>query len=201
MRREPGHTRGSFVCLCIRSVLTTENLHPLDCGCCSELRIDSNDRGLEKFFFEMPEDNGTADLVAVFNMEQFADGIYATVWKRLRLLTTGRRHDPWMAAANLFKMTTSTAAIKRSRGFSPAKFLETAAKGRGISTHPSGEILYTQGDDADSVFYIKRGKVKITVLFHALQGSRYRTPQSGRILRRGMPNRTAAALVDSGYHD
>jgi CRP-like cAMP-binding protein len=61
-------------------------------------------------------------------------------------------------------MTTSTAAIKRSRGFSPAKFLETAAKGRVISTYPPGEILFTQGDDADSVFYIRRGKVKITVL-------------------------------------
>ena len=61
-------------------------------------------------------------------------------------------------------MITSTAAIKRSRGFSPAKFLETAAKGRVISTWPPEEILYTQGDDADSVFYIRRGKVKITVL-------------------------------------
>ena len=61
-------------------------------------------------------------------------------------------------------MTASTVATKRARAFSPAKFLETAAKGRVISTFPPGEILYTQGDDADSVFYILRGKVKITVL-------------------------------------
>jgi CRP/FNR family transcriptional regulator, cyclic AMP receptor protein len=68
-----------------------------------------------------------------------------------------------MAAANPLKMTTSPDLTKR-RGFDPATFLETAAKGRVISTHPPGEILYSQGDDADSVFYIRRGKIKITVL-------------------------------------
>ena len=29
---------------------------------------------------------------------------------------------------------------------------------------PRGEIVYWQGDDADAVFYIRRGRVKITVL-------------------------------------
>jgi CRP/FNR family cyclic AMP-dependent transcriptional regulator len=53
---------------------------------------------------------------------------------------------------------------RKARGFSPAQFLETAAKGRIVSTYPPGEILYSQGDDADSVFYIRRGKVKVTVL-------------------------------------
>lgn len=56
------------------------------------------------------------------------------------------------------------ATVKRPRGFSPAQFLETTAKGRIISTYPEGEIIYTQGDDADTVFYIRRGRVKITVL-------------------------------------
>jgi CRP/FNR family cyclic AMP-dependent transcriptional regulator len=60
-------------------------------------------------------------------------------------------------------MTKSPDPTKR-RGFNPATFLETAAKGRVISTYPPGEVLYTQGDDADSVFYIRRGKIKITVL-------------------------------------
>jgi CRP/FNR family transcriptional regulator, cyclic AMP receptor protein len=56
------------------------------------------------------------------------------------------------------------AAVKKSREFSPAQFLETAARGRIVSTYPAEEIIYTQGDDADAVFYIRRGKVKITVL-------------------------------------
>ena len=57
---------------------------------------------------------------------------------------------------------------KTSRRFSAAHFLQTAATGRIISTYPAGEILYLQGDDADSVFYIRRGKVKVTVL--SMQG-------------------------------
>jgi CRP-like cAMP-binding protein len=48
--------------------------------------------------------------------------------------------------------------------FDPASFLETAAKGRIIATHPKKQIIFAQGDAADSVFYIKEGKVKVTVV-------------------------------------
>ncbi len=55
---------------------------------------------------------------------------------------------------------------KRGRGgrFDPAVFLETVAKGRTISTHLKREIIFAQGDAADSVIYIKRGKVKVSVI-------------------------------------
>src|SRR5580704_12148623 len=49
-------------------------------------------------------------------------------------------------------------------GFDPMLFFETAAKGRSISTHRKAEIIFTQGDEADAVFYIKKGRVKVTVL-------------------------------------
>src|SRR5438477_9608061 len=58
-------------------------------------------------------------------------------------------------------------ALKKKRGnrrFDPALFLETAAKGRVISTHPKKHIIFAQGDAADAVFYIKKGKVKVTVM-------------------------------------
>ena len=48
--------------------------------------------------------------------------------------------------------------------FDPASFLETVAKGRIISTHPKKQVIFAQGDAADSVFYIKAGKVKVTVV-------------------------------------
>ena len=48
--------------------------------------------------------------------------------------------------------------------FDPAEFLETAAKGRALTTHAKRDILFTQGDIADSVFYIKKGKIKVTVV-------------------------------------
>jgi CRP/FNR family cyclic AMP-dependent transcriptional regulator len=50
------------------------------------------------------------------------------------------------------------------RQFDPLVFLETAAKGRTISTHLKRQIIFAQGDVANSVFYIKKGKVKVTVL-------------------------------------
>jgi len=53
---------------------------------------------------------------------------------------------------------------KKKRRFDPAVFLETAAKGRVISTHPKKQIIFAQGDAADAVFYIKKGKVKVTVV-------------------------------------
>ena len=53
----------------------------------------------------------------------------------------------------------------RGRGrFDPALFFETAAKGRAISKHRKNDIIFSQGDDANAVFYIKKGKVKVTVL-------------------------------------
>jgi CRP/FNR family transcriptional regulator, cyclic AMP receptor protein len=51
-----------------------------------------------------------------------------------------------------------------SGGFDPVVFLETAAKGRIVSTNSKGQIIFAQGDAADSVYYIKTGKVKVTVL-------------------------------------
>jgi CRP/FNR family cyclic AMP-dependent transcriptional regulator len=48
--------------------------------------------------------------------------------------------------------------------FDPADFLETAAKGRVVSTHRKGEILFSQGEDADAIFYVRKGKVKVTVI-------------------------------------
>jgi CRP-like cAMP-binding protein len=65
------------------------------------------------------------------------------------------------------EMTKRTIALKKKRGnrrFDPAVFLETAAKGRVISTHPKKHIIFAQGDAADAVFYIKKGKVKVTVV-------------------------------------
>jgi CRP/FNR family transcriptional regulator, cyclic AMP receptor protein len=51
--------------------------------------------------------------------------------------------------------------------FDSVAFLETAAKGRVIATHPRKQIIFAQGDAADAVFYIKKGKVKITVVSKA----------------------------------
>lgn len=48
--------------------------------------------------------------------------------------------------------------------FDPKTFLAHVGKGRSISKYGKGKIVFSQGDPADSVFYIQRGKVKITVV-------------------------------------
>ena len=48
--------------------------------------------------------------------------------------------------------------------FDPATFLETNASGRVISTHSRKGVIFSQGDDADSIFYIRKGKVKVAIL-------------------------------------
>jgi CRP/FNR family transcriptional regulator, cyclic AMP receptor protein len=58
----------------------------------------------------------------------------------------------------------SPKTTKLKRQFDPAAFLATAANDRTISTHRSKEIIFTQGSVADAVSYIKKGKVKVTVV-------------------------------------
>ena len=53
---------------------------------------------------------------------------------------------------------------KKPTQFDPLPFLEIAAKGRRISTHAAGDVLFAQGDPADAVFYLKSGQVKLTVV-------------------------------------
>ena len=53
---------------------------------------------------------------------------------------------------------------KLVRDFNPAVFFRTVGRGRIITNYPKKEIIFAQGDDADAVFYIKKGKIKVTVL-------------------------------------
>jgi CRP-like cAMP-binding protein len=48
--------------------------------------------------------------------------------------------------------------------FDPAVFLATAALGREIFKYAKKKVIFVQGDDADAVFYIKKGKVKVAVI-------------------------------------
>ncbi len=53
--------------------------------------------------------------------------------------------------------------LKPKRAFDPIKFLQTVGRGRTISSYPKKEIIFAQGDEADAVFYIRKGRVKVTV--------------------------------------
>src|SRR5476651_1822940 len=58
-------------------------------------------------------------------------------------------------------------AVKQNKvelTFDPKVFLAKVNGGRSISNYRKDQIVYTQGEPADSVFYIQSGKVKNTVL-------------------------------------
>jgi CRP/FNR family cyclic AMP-dependent transcriptional regulator len=71
---------------------------------------------------------------------------------------------PGWQGAEMSERIIDTKPARRRRRFDPALFFETEAKGRTISKHRKNQIIFTQGDDADAVFYIKKGKVKVTVV-------------------------------------
>jgi CRP/FNR family cyclic AMP-dependent transcriptional regulator len=48
--------------------------------------------------------------------------------------------------------------------FDPAAFLESAGLGRRTVQIEEGENLFSQGDPADSVFYLQKGRAKLTVV-------------------------------------
>jgi len=58
----------------------------------------------------------------------------------------------------------SVMAKKAKSTFEPKEFLATVNGGRTVSDYKKGEIIFSQGDPADSVFYVQKGKVKVTVL-------------------------------------
>jgi CRP-like cAMP-binding protein len=48
--------------------------------------------------------------------------------------------------------------------FDPKSFLSQAGPGRSVSKYLRGQVVFAQGDSSDAVFYIWKGKIKLTVL-------------------------------------
>jgi CRP-like cAMP-binding protein len=58
----------------------------------------------------------------------------------------------------------SKVAIRKRRDFDPHVFLATIGEGRKSLFFRRKQVIFTQGDAADAVFYIQTGKVKLTVV-------------------------------------
>jgi CRP/FNR family transcriptional regulator, cyclic AMP receptor protein len=59
---------------------------------------------------------------------------------------------------------TPVAAAKRERNFNPKTFLSTIDGGRTIATFTKKQRVFVQGDSSDAVFYIQKGKVRLSVV-------------------------------------
>jgi CRP/FNR family transcriptional regulator, cyclic AMP receptor protein len=93
-------------------------------------------------------------------------------------------------------------AGKPESPFDPKEFLSKIGKGRSIAKYRTSEIIFSQGDQADSVFFIDAGKIKLTVVSEqgkeavvALLG---KGDFCGEGCLAGQPKRiaTAAAMMD-----
>ena len=66
----------------------------------------------------------------------------------------------------MLKATKPMTAARRKKklGFLPEKFLSEVGKGRTLAAFDKGAIVFAQGEAANSIFYIQKGKVKLTVV-------------------------------------
>jgi CRP-like cAMP-binding protein len=56
-------------------------------------------------------------------------------------------------------------AVRRKRvaiPFDPKAFLAKVGEGKAISNYKKDEIVFSQGEAGDAVFYIQQGKIKLT---------------------------------------
>jgi CRP/FNR family cyclic AMP-dependent transcriptional regulator len=59
---------------------------------------------------------------------------------------------------------TPTVVAKKLSKFDPKKFLSTIDGGRKIAAFSNKQTIFAQGDPSDAVFYIQKGKVRLTVV-------------------------------------
>ena len=55
-------------------------------------------------------------------------------------------------------------ASKRRPSFDTKSFLARVGDGRSITEYRKGQTIFSQGDPSDAVFYIQKGRVKLTVV-------------------------------------
>jgi len=61
-------------------------------------------------------------------------------------------------------MSPASAKNKKDRAFDPNTFLATIGEGRRMVAVPKKQTIFAQGDETDAVFYVQKGKVRLTVV-------------------------------------
>jgi CRP/FNR family cyclic AMP-dependent transcriptional regulator len=55
----------------------------------------------------------------------------------------------------------------KKRPFDAHAYLESAGLGKRVRTFARGDVVFSQGDPCDSVMYVRRGRIQLSVLSHA----------------------------------
>ncbi len=69
-----------------------------------------------------------------------------------------------LRGVEMYKRVNKSSARPDPPPFDVAAFLATQGNGRSISTHQKNGIIFAQDAVADAVFYIKKGKIKVTTV-------------------------------------
>jgi CRP/FNR family transcriptional regulator, cyclic AMP receptor protein len=77
---------------------------------------------------------------------------------RLSAQFSSRQKSPMIGVEGLVMAT------KRRRSFDTKSFLNRVGNGRSIGKYRKGQVVFSQGDPGDAVFYIQKGKAKLTVV-------------------------------------
>ena len=70
----------------------------------------------------------------------------------------------WTAVHSVEKMRKRAIKARAPSRFDPKLFLAEAGKGRARTDYQKNQIIFSQGDPADAVFYVQKGKIKLTVV-------------------------------------
>jgi CRP/FNR family transcriptional regulator, cyclic AMP receptor protein len=130
----------------------------------------------------------------MFTMSALTDGRSATVGSHRRSEIQTDKNGAKSAPAT----------IQSQRSFDPKSFLAEAGNGRSIIHYRKDQAVYSQGEPADAVFYIQKGKVKVTVVSEnakeAITAIFGANDFFGEGSLAGLAHRTATvvALTDSG---
>src|SRR4249919_3089201 len=54
--------------------------------------------------------------------------------------------------------------VKTSQAFDPKEFLAKVGEGKTMLEFRKGQVVFAQGDAADTIYYIQRGRVKVVVI-------------------------------------
>lgn len=86
--------------------------------------------------------------------------------------------------------------------FDPEAFLTAIKGGKTVREYPEKQVIFAQGDAADAVFYIQKGKVKLTVVSHNGKEAVVAILEQGSFLGEGslagQPLRMATATAIDG---
>ena len=93
------------------------------------------------------------------------------------------------------------AGARKDQGFDPNVFLATIGDGRKILAVPRKQMIFAQGDGADAVFYVQKGKVRLTVVSQIGKEATIGIVSEEEFLRRGLVGRPVASHGFRGSDD